>query len=112
MSFFPSSPSDGDTTLVNGISYQYNSTLSAWKIIPWTGGITSWASATPPGGARVGDEWYSTTEDILYRYINDGTSNNWIDISSATSTTEPGGSSGGSGSSSAATVGYSLVFGG
>ena len=28
---FPNSPSNGDTTTVNGITYTYNSTLGAWR---------------------------------------------------------------------------------
>ena len=38
-------------------------------------------SATAPSGPSVGDLWYDTDTDVLLRYTNDGTSNNWIDIS-------------------------------
>jgi hypothetical protein len=30
----------------------------------------------------VGDQWYDTTSDVLYEYINDGTSNYWVDTTS------------------------------
>jgi hypothetical protein len=37
-------------------------------------------SATAPVSPTVGDMWYDTDNDVLLRYTNDGTSNNWIDI--------------------------------
>lgn len=40
MAFFPSSPSNNATTVVNGITYIYNTTLQAWKIVPLTIGST------------------------------------------------------------------------
>lgn len=71
------------------------------------GGITYTASATAPATANVGDQWYLTTTDVLYEYINDGTSNNWVDITSPTmsnNTTVL--------VNVAKVVGYNLVFGG
>ena len=52
-------------------------------------GITFTANSGVPPSANVGDQWWSTTDDILYEYINDGTSNVWLDMSSSaiTSTT-------------------------
>lgn len=46
-------------------------------------GITFTANSGVPTTANVGDQWWSTTDDILYEYINDGTSNVWLDISSS-----------------------------
>jgi len=43
-------------------------------------GSKSTASATAPVSPSVGDMWYDTDTDVLLRYTNDGTSNNWIDI--------------------------------
>jgi hypothetical protein len=37
-------------------------------------------SASAPVSPTVGDMWYDTDNDVLLRYTNDGTSNNWIDI--------------------------------
>lgn len=34
MAFFPTSPSNNATTIVNGITYIYNTSLQAWKIVP------------------------------------------------------------------------------
>jgi hypothetical protein len=46
-------------------------------------GITFTANSGVPTTANVGDQWWSTNDDILYEYINDGTSNVWLDISSS-----------------------------
>jgi hypothetical protein len=39
------------------------------------------ASATAPSNGVAGDHWYATDTDKLYMYINDGTSNQWVDQS-------------------------------
>ena len=43
-----------------------------------TGGTTA------PVNPTVGDLWYDTDIDVLLRYTNDGTSNNWVDITGPT----------------------------
>ena len=48
------------------------------------GGVRSTSSATPPSNPVVGDMWYYTTTDTLYRYTTDGTTNVWVDISGPT----------------------------
>jgi hypothetical protein len=73
-------------------------------------GLIYKASNTTPATANVGDQWYSVTEDILYQYINDGTSNAWVDISSSAITTNPG-AGGGSGTNNARSIINSYVFG-
>jgi hypothetical protein len=45
-------------------------------------GIVYTAAISPPAGPDVGDQWYDTTSDVLYEYINDGTSNYWVDTTS------------------------------
>lgn len=45
--------------------------------------ITNYTGNTAPAGAKQGDEWYYRPTDTLYKYINDGTSNVWVSISSA-----------------------------
>jgi hypothetical protein len=37
-------------------------------------------TAPPASGNIEADQWYDTTTDILYEYINDGTSSYWVDI--------------------------------
>jgi hypothetical protein len=108
---FPDFPNDLDLTIVNGITYEYSAAKTAWvrrkvsladvtfsgnvtanKVytteIRWAGnnavfnaGITYTAS-TNPIGAKLGDQWYNTTNDVLYEYITDGTTSYWVDIQS------------------------------
>ena len=44
-------------------------------------GARATASNTAPTGNTVGDLWLSLTDETLYLYSYDGTSNNWVDIS-------------------------------
>ena len=75
------------------------------------GGVRSTTSSTPPTAPTVGDMWYNTTNDILYRYTFDGTSNNWLDIISAPSSF--GNLSANSGvASTSTTTGTFVVWGG
>lgn len=48
------------------------------------GGITYTASTTPPVSPAVGDQWYDTADGILYEYMDDGDTNQWVDIISPT----------------------------
>ena len=57
--------------------------------IYWSGngaayGAAYTASATAPSNPAVGSFWYKTTTDVLYEYINDGTTNYWVDIQTQT----------------------------
>lgn len=40
----------------------------------------AYSSATPPVSAQSGDQWFNTTTGILFEYLNDGTSSQWIDV--------------------------------
>lgn len=44
------------------------------------GGVRTSSTSTAPTNPVVGDLWYNTSQDVLYRFTNDGTSNYWIDI--------------------------------
>lgn len=44
-------------------------------------GARATTSNTAPTGNTVGDLWLSLTDETLYMYSYDGTSNNWVDIS-------------------------------
>lgn len=76
---FPTSPTNGQITTVNGIRYSYSAATRSWTRIS-SGKFTSSTSA--PTNASLGDHWYDTNEDILYEWVNDGTSFYWVDISS------------------------------
>ena len=46
--------------------------------------ITYTADVAPPGTANIADQWYNTSTNTLYEYMNDGTSSYWIDIQTPT----------------------------
>ena len=46
------------------------------------GGITYTSDTSPHALPNLGDQWYDTLTDILYEYIEDGTSYYWVDIQS------------------------------
>ena len=45
-------------------------------------GITYTAAIIPPVTANVADQWYDTTNDVLYEYLDDGTNQYWVDVQS------------------------------
>ena len=45
-------------------------------------GITYTAATAPPPDPNVADQWWDTTNSVLYEYLNDGTSNYWVDTTS------------------------------
>jgi len=82
---FPNSPSDGDTVVINGVTYTYNSTKNAWK----DGAASSSGSSsfvvvgnTAPATPGDGDLWYDTANNELYVYID--SSNTWADSATFT----------------------------
>lgn len=97
---FPSTPTIGQTTTTNGITYVYSTSSNSvgyWTRVPTTitistssggsgGGssIKSTTTSTPPAGASIGDIWYYQGTDVVYRYEFDGTTTTWIDISGPT----------------------------
>ena len=48
------------------------------------GGVRQTTSNTKPSNPVVGDQWYNSTNDTLYQYVNDGTNSYWIDINGPT----------------------------
>jgi hypothetical protein len=55
-------------------------------------GLTYTAGVAPPVSGNIsGDQWYYTSTDVLYEYVNDGTTSYWVDIQSQTiaATTTP-----------------------
>ena len=109
---FPVSPTNGQSITINGTTYTYNSANTAWKVSPTTVGtrITYTAANTAPSNPQTGDLWYKINQDIIFEYISDGTTSNWVDISTPILTTQTPTASDGVSSKTAA--GYSLVFGG
>ena len=47
------------------------------------GGVTITTDSIPPVSPSVGAQWYDTSSNILFEYLDDGTSQQWVDITSA-----------------------------
>lgn len=45
-----------------------------------SGGPTWTNSSSAPGSPNDGDEWFDPDSGILYRYVNDGTSSQWVEL--------------------------------
>jgi hypothetical protein len=60
--------------------------ILTWSTGGGGGGGISWTTQanTPPVIAAPGDFWYDSNSQIKYQYINDGTSNVWVDQSDPT----------------------------
>jgi len=51
-------------------------------------GLTYTPDTAPPASGNVlGDQWFNTTTNVLYEYINDGIGSYWVDISSPSTST-------------------------
>ena len=59
-----------------------NGTDSSWATV--SGGSSVTTSATAPASPTAGNQWYDTTTGIIYTYVNDGTSSQWVQGSTAT----------------------------
>jgi hypothetical protein len=57
-------------------------------------GITFTSSATPPPAPFNGDQWYDTSDDTLYEWINDGATSYWVDIQTTAITANANAASG------------------
>ena len=64
----------GSGSATSGLFWSANSSA-----VSTGGGITYTASTSPPDYPTIGDQWYNTSTDVLYEYINDGTSLYWVD---------------------------------
>jgi len=80
---FPVASSNGQTALVNGITYVWNSSIGTWtRQQAYLGQII--VSNTAPSINVVGTQWYSQTDDVIYEWTTSNGSNFfWLDISSS-----------------------------
>lgn len=92
---FPLSPINGQTAVLNGINYSYNSATNVWTrvaaAVPNTHKSTS--AANSPASPNIGDIWYNTVTDDIYRWTSDGTSSYWLDTTGASTTLTTGAAS-------------------
>lgn len=75
---FPSSPTNGQTAVINGVTYAYTTTTNSWT--KQQRAFNTTGAFPPTTNVLVGDIWYNTSDDTLYRYTFDGTSYYWVDI--------------------------------
>jgi flagellar biogenesis protein FliO len=74
-------------TIIEGVDTWQNTQITAISSLAQgafaraNSGARATSSNTTPTGNTVGDLWLSLTDETLYIYSYDGTSNNWIDIS-------------------------------
>lgn len=89
---FPSNPTNQQTAVVNNTLFVFSAADRAWTRVVGqdftiagnivAGGVRSTTSATAPATATIGDFWYNTTNDVLYRFTNTGVNTAWLDIES------------------------------
>jgi len=81
---FPNTPLDGDTYVVNNITFTYNAVNSAWtsnQNVDITGtGTSVVVSDTPPPTPSAGDLWTNSVDMSLNIYYVDSTSSQWVDL--------------------------------
>jgi len=58
---------------------QYDSTTSRWRMIGGTGGGGVTVSSSAPSSPSQGALWYDTDDGILYMWLDDGSSSQWIE---------------------------------
>ena len=46
-----------------------------------TSSLSHSSGSNPPSSPGVGDEWYDTTAGVLFKYISDGNTEQWVEIS-------------------------------
>jgi hypothetical protein len=68
------------------------------------GGVRSTTASTPPSNPAVGDIWYNSSTDVMYRWTFDGTSYYWVDEYTTIVT--------GVSATSSKSIAFSLLFGG
>jgi hypothetical protein len=75
---FPSAPTEGQTYSYGGriwVADADGKWLVQTQVTP-----AFYASATAPSNYKVGDEWYDTSTGIFYRRIDDGDTEQWVEI--------------------------------
>jgi len=78
---------NNNITIIQGVDVWQNTEIIAASALAQgafaraNSGARATTSEVAPTGNTVGDLWLSLTDETLYMYSYDGTSNNWVDIS-------------------------------
>lgn len=76
---FPSSPTNGQ---VYG-QYTYDSAKGAWRVTANTA-MSVIPSPTPPASPAANTLWLNTNDGVIFYYLNDGNSSQWVELKSNT----------------------------
>jgi hypothetical protein len=68
---FPEAPADGNT---------YGRRNKSWWIIKENGLKFTYSDIPPPTPNAPGDEWFESDSAILYTWVNDGSSEQWVEL--------------------------------
>ncbi len=75
---FPNSPNNGDTHVVNGKTFIYDTSKGIWNV---SGAIQLISvSDNAPANPINGDMWFNSADTNTYMYYSDGDSNQWIQL--------------------------------
>ena len=74
------STTTGALTVAGGVGIGGNLSVSGTIT---GGGIRSTSTSTAPANPTVGDIWYDTLTDDIYRYTSDGNNSYWLDVTGA-----------------------------
>jgi hypothetical protein len=80
---FPNTPANNDIHTESGVSWKYNTTVSAWLVVQSTtgggGGASVSVGNTAPVSPTNGDLWWNSDIGTLFVYYNDGSSSQWVE---------------------------------
>lgn len=77
---FPDNPSDGDTFSSGGITWTYIAAKGAWQPDAM---VNSVVSDLAPSNPAPGDIWFDSTTAQLYIWYDDGSSTQWVNVTTA-----------------------------
>lgn len=82
--YFTNTRAIGAFTAGENIGIEANGLITATSTAAGGGGANVTVSSSPPGSPVVGDVWVDSDTAIYYTYINDGDSDQWVEIAATT----------------------------
>ena len=77
---FPDSPSDGQQFITGSKTWRWNEDRLAWEAVKGGTEIIP-GNDVPPVNPRIGDLWFDTSIGSLFYYLDDGDTEQWVDVS-------------------------------